>query len=103
VGEPFSSGTTGAPQRRADRVLSRFNPLRTTKGGLFAGTRTGIDIEERKQAEERVQKRKCGVARGNRSLVDVRGHRWSSQALGKGLAQAAKVAPMDSTVSHFLG
>jgi formate hydrogenlyase transcriptional activator len=78
--------------------LSRFNPLRDDEGRIIRWYATGIDIEDRKQAEERVQKENVALREEiDRSSMfkEIVG---SSQALGEVLAQAAKVAPMDSTV-----
>ena len=98
-GEPFQMEQR---VRRKDGqyrwFLGRFNPLRDDEGRIIRWYGTGIDIEERKQAEERVQKENVAL----REEID---HSWmfeeivgSSQALREVLAQAAKVAPMDSTV-----
>jgi len=78
--------------------LGRFNPLRDDEGRIIRWYATGIDIEERKQAEERVKKENVALREEidhSSMFEEIVG---SSQALGKVLAQAAKVAPMDSTV-----
>src|SRR2546422_716177 len=78
--------------------LSLFNPLRDDEGRIIRWYATGIDIEERKQAEERVKKENVALREEidhSSMFEDIVG---SSQALGNVLAQAAKVAPMDSTV-----
>ncbi len=78
--------------------LAHFNPLRDDEGRIIRWYATGIDIEDRKQAEERVQKENVALRDEiDRSSMfeEIVG---SSQALRKVLAQAAKVAPMDSTV-----
>jgi formate hydrogenlyase transcriptional activator len=98
-GEPFQ---VEQRVRRKDGqyrwFLARFNPLRDDEGRIIRWYATGIDIEERKQAEERVQKENVALREEiHRSSMfeEIVG---SSQALRKVLAQAAKVAPMDSTV-----
>jgi len=98
-GEPFQ---VEQRVRRKDGqyrwFLSRFNPLRDDEGRIIRWYATGIDIEDRKQAEERVQKENVALREEiDRSSMfkEIVG---SSQALGEVLAQAAKVAPMDSTV-----
>jgi formate hydrogenlyase transcriptional activator len=98
-GEPFQ---VEQRVRRKDGqyrwFLARFNPLRDDEGRIIRWYATGIDIEDRKQAEERVQKENVALREEiDRSSMfkEIVG---SSQALGEVLAQAAKVAPMDSTV-----
>ena len=98
-GEPFQ---VEQRVRRKDGqyrwFLSRFNPLRDDEGRIIRWYATGIDIEDRKQAEERVQKENVALREEidhSSMFEEIVG---SSQALGKVLAQAAKVAPMDSTV-----
>jgi formate hydrogenlyase transcriptional activator len=98
-GEPFQ---VEQRVRRKDGqyrwFLAHFNPLRDDEGRIIRWYATGIDIEERKQAEERVQKENVALREEiHRSSMfeEIVG---SSQALRKVLAQAAKVAPMDSTV-----
>ena len=98
-GEPFQ---VEQRVRRKDGqyrwFLSRFNPLRDDEGRIIRWYATGIDIEDRKQAEEKVQKENVALREEidhSSMFEEIVG---SSQALGKVLAQAAKVAPMDSTV-----
>jgi formate hydrogenlyase transcriptional activator len=98
-GEPFQ---VEQRVRRKDGqyrwFLSRFNPLRDDEGRIIRWYATGIDIEDRKQAEERVQKENVALREeiDHSSMFDeIVG---SSQALRKVLGQAARVAPMDSTV-----
>ena len=59
----LSSGESFQVEQRVRRkdgqyrwFLGRFNPLRDDEGRIIRWYATGIDIEERKQAEERVQK-----------------------------------------------
>jgi formate hydrogenlyase transcriptional activator len=98
-GEPFQ---VEQRVRRKDGqyrwFLSRFNPLRDDEGRIIRWYATGIDIEDRKQAEERVQKENVALREQidhSSMFEEIVG---SSQALRKVLAQAARVAPMDSTV-----
>src|SRR6266403_836224 len=98
-GEPFQ---VEQRLRRKDGqyrwFLARFNPLRDDEGRIIRWYATGIDIEDRKQAEERVQKENVALREEiDRSSMfeEIVG---SSQALRKVLGQAARVAPMDSTV-----
>ena len=101
----LSSGESFQMEQRVRRkdgqyrwFLGRFNPLRDDEGRIIRWYGTGIDIEERKQAEERVQKENVALREEidhSSMFEEIVG---SSQALGKVLAQAAKVAPMDSTV-----
>ena len=98
-GEPFQ---VEQRVRRKDGqyrwFLARFNPLRDDEGRIIRWYATGIDIEERKQAEERVQKENVVLREEidcSSMFDEIVG---SSQALRKVLAQAAKVAPVDSTV-----
>jgi formate hydrogenlyase transcriptional activator len=98
-GEPFQ---VEQRVRRKDGqyrwFLSRFNPLRDDEGRIIRWYATGIDIEDRKRAEEKVQKENVALREEiDRSSMfeEIVG---SSQALRKVLAQAARVAPMDSTV-----
>ena len=101
----LSSGESFQVEQRVRRkdgqyrwFLARFNPLRDDEGRIIRWYGTGIDIEERKQAEERVQKENVALREEidhSSMFEEIVG---SSQALRKVLAQAAKVAPMDSTV-----
>jgi formate hydrogenlyase transcriptional activator len=98
-GEPFQ---VEQRVRRKDGqyrwFLAHFNPLRDDEGRIIRWYATGIDIEDRKQAEEKVQKENVALREEiDRSSMfeEIVG---SSQALRKVLAQAARVAPMDSTV-----
>jgi formate hydrogenlyase transcriptional activator len=98
-GEPFQ---VEQRVRRKDGqyrwFLARFNPLRDDEGRIIRWYATGIDIEDRKRAEEKVQKENVALREEiDRSSMfeEIVG---SSQALRKVLAQAARVAPMGSTV-----
>ena len=101
----FSGGEPFQVEQRVRRkdgqyrwFLARINPLRDDEGRIIRWYATGFDIEERKQAEERVQKENVALREEidhSSMFEEIVG---SSQALRKVLAQAAKVAPMDSTV-----
>jgi formate hydrogenlyase transcriptional activator len=98
-GEPFDAELRA---RRKDGqyrwFLVRYNPLRDDEGRTIRWYATGIDIEDRKQAEERVQKENLALREEidhSSMFEEIVG---SSEALRKVLAQVAKVAPVDSTV-----
>ena len=98
-GEPFQAELRA---RRKDGqyhwFLIRYNPLRDEDGRIIRWYATGTDIEDRKQAEERVQKENLALREEidhSSMFEEIVG---SSEALRKVLAQVAKVAPVDSTV-----
>jgi PAS domain S-box-containing protein len=98
-GEPFEAELRA---RRKDGqyrwFLVRYNPLRDDEGRIIRWYATGTDIEDRKQAEERVQKENLALREEidhSSMFEEIVG---SSEALRKVLAQVAKVAPVDSTV-----
>src|SRR2546426_2217427 len=78
--------------------LIRYNPLRDEKGQTIRWYATGTDIQDRKQAEERVRSENLALREEiDRSSMfeEIVG---SSEALRRVLAEVAKVAPTDSTV-----
>src|SRR6266446_2432798 len=78
--------------------LIQYNPLRDEQGQILHWYATGTDIEERKQAEERVRKENLALREEidhSSMFEEIVG---SSPALRTVLAQVAKVAPTDSTV-----
>jgi formate hydrogenlyase transcriptional activator len=78
--------------------LIKYNPLRDEQGQILRWYATGTDIEERKQAEERVRKENLALREEidhSSMFEEIVG---SSPALRTVLAQVAKVAPTDSTV-----
>jgi formate hydrogenlyase transcriptional activator len=78
--------------------LIRYNPLHDEQGHVIRWYATGTDIEDRKQAEERVRKENLALREEidhSSMLEEIVG---SSEALRKVLAQVAKVASTDSTV-----
>ena len=98
-GEPFEAELRA---RRKDGqyrwFLVRYNPLRNESGEILRWYATGTDIEDRKQAEERVRNENLALRDEiDRSFMfeEIVG---SSRGLRRVLAQVAKVAPTDSTV-----
>jgi formate hydrogenlyase transcriptional activator len=98
-GEPFEAELR---VRRKDGqyrwFLVRYNPLRDEQGNIIRWYATGTDIQDRKQAEERIRSENLAL----REEID---RSWmfeeivgSSEALRRVLSQVAKVAPTDSTV-----
>src|SRR5467141_2956477 len=78
--------------------LVRYNPLRDDQGHIIRWYATGTDIEDRKQAEERIRDENLAL----REQID---HAFmfeeivgSSPALQNVLSSIVKVAPTDSTV-----
>ena len=78
--------------------LFRYNPLRDDEGRLIRWYATGIDIEDRKQAEERIHNENMALREEIDRTSMFEEIVGSSNALRKVLQQVAKVAPMDSTV-----
>jgi formate hydrogenlyase transcriptional activator len=80
------------------RFLIAYNPIRDEQGRLVHWYATGIDIEDRRQAEERMGQENFAlrVEIDHSSMFEeiIR----SSPALSKMLGLVAKVAPTDSTV-----
>jgi formate hydrogenlyase transcriptional activator len=98
-GEPFEVELRA---RRKDGqyrwFLVRYNPLRDDEGSIIRWYVTGIDIEDRKQAEERVQKENLALREEidhSSMFEEIVG---SSAALSQVQAQVTRVAPVDSTV-----
>ena len=78
--------------------LIRYNPLQDNEGRIVRWYATGTDIEDRKQAEERLREENLVLREEiDRSSMfeEIVG---SSEALRKVLSQVAKVAKADSTV-----
>ena len=78
--------------------LLRYNPLRDDEGRIIRWYATGIDIEDRKQAEEKIRNENMALREeidGASMFEEIVG---SSDALRKVLQQVAKVAPVNSTV-----
>jgi formate hydrogenlyase transcriptional activator len=81
--------------------LFRYNPLRDDEGRIIRWYATGIDIEDRKQAEERIQNENMALREEIDRTSMFEEIVGSSASLCKVLKQVAKVAPMDSTVLIF--
>jgi formate hydrogenlyase transcriptional activator len=78
--------------------LFRYNPLRDDEGRIIRWYATGIDIEDRKQAEERIRNENMALREEIDRASMFEEIVGSSDALRKILQQVAKVAPMDTTV-----
>ena len=78
--------------------LIRYNPFRDEQGHLVRWYATGTDIEDRKQAEERIRNENLALREEIDRASMFEEIVGSSEALRKVLAQVAKVAPTDSTV-----
>ena len=78
--------------------LVRYHPLRDDDGRVIRWYATGIDIDDRKQVEERVQKENLALREEIDTASMFEEIVGSSAALRKVLGQVAKVAAVDSTV-----
>jgi formate hydrogenlyase transcriptional activator len=78
--------------------LFRYNPLRDDEGRIIRWYATGIDIEDRKQAEERMRNENMALREEIDHTSMFEEIVGSSFELRKVLQHLAKVAPMDSTV-----
>ena len=78
--------------------LIRSNPLRNEQGSIVRRYITATDIEDRKQAEERVRRENIALREEVDKASMFEEIVGSSNALRKVLLQIAKVAPTDSTV-----
>jgi formate hydrogenlyase transcriptional activator len=99
IGEPFEIEQR---TRRSDGeyrwFLIRYNPLRDDNGHVIRWYATGTDIEDRKQAEEKMRNENLALREviADSSMFDeIVG---SSESLRRVLSQVAKVARTDSTV-----
>ena len=78
--------------------LTHYNPFHDEQGRLVRWYATGTDIEDRKRAEERTRNENVALREEidhSSMFEEIVG---SSAALGRVLAEVAKVAPTDSTV-----
>jgi formate hydrogenlyase transcriptional activator len=78
--------------------LIRYNPLRDEDGRIIRWYSTGTDIDDRKRAEERMQKENLALREEidqSSMFEEIVG---SSDVIRKILTQVTKVAPSDSTV-----
>jgi PAS domain S-box-containing protein len=78
--------------------LNRFNPLFGDAGQIIRWYVTGVDIHDRKQAEDRVRNENIALREDIDRVSMFEEIVGSSDALRRVLAQVARVAPMDSTV-----
>jgi formate hydrogenlyase transcriptional activator len=78
--------------------LIRYNPFRDEQGRLVRWYATGTDIEDRKQAEERIRNENLALREEIDRASMFEEIVGSSEALRQVLAQVSKVAPTDSTV-----
>ena len=103
--EALARGTPFANEQRARRhdgqyrwLLNQYNPLQDAQGRLLRWYATGTDIDERKQAEERMRHENLAwredIARASMCEESV----GSSAARRRVLAHVAKVAGTDATV-----
>jgi formate hydrogenlyase transcriptional activator len=106
--ERRSGFSSGAPFEIEKRMLGkdgryhwflfRYNPLLNEKGRIARWFATATDIEDRKQAEQRMRNENLALREQidrDSMFEDIVG---SSEALRKVLRQVAKVAPSDSTI-----
>ena len=78
--------------------LVRYNPMRDEQGKVLRWYATGTDINDRKQAEERMRNKSLALREGmdrNSMFEEIVG---SSGILRRALSQVSKVAPTESTV-----
>jgi formate hydrogenlyase transcriptional activator len=78
--------------------LARFNPLRDEHGQITRWYVTGTDIEDRKQAEDRLQRENVALREEIDKTSMFEEIVGSSPALRAVLSRISKVAPSDSTV-----
>jgi formate hydrogenlyase transcriptional activator len=78
--------------------LVRYNPLRDDQGHIIRWYATGTDIEDRKQAEERVRDENLALREEIDQAFMFEDIVGSSPALQTVLSSIVKVAPTDSTV-----
>jgi formate hydrogenlyase transcriptional activator len=78
--------------------LIQYNPLRDEQGRVIRWYATGTDIDDRKQAEERLRNENLALREEIDHASMFEEIVGSSDALHTVLRQVAKVAPMDSTV-----
>lgn len=99
IGEPFEiEQRTRRNDGQYRWFLIRYNPLQDDNGHVIRWYATGTDIEDRKQAEEKMRNENLALREviADSSMFDeVVG---SSESLRRVLSQVAKVARTDSTV-----
>jgi PAS domain S-box-containing protein len=101
----LSSGTTEELELRLRKrdgsyrwFFARFNPLRDERGQITRWYFTGTDIEERKQAEDRLQRENVALREEIDKASMFEEIVGTSTALQKVLSRVSKVALTDSTV-----
>src|SRR5262249_11083921 len=101
----ISAGTSWEVEARLLRkdeqyrwFLIRSNPLQDEQGSIIRRCITATDIDDRKQAEEKVQRENVALREEVDKASMFEEIVGSSEALRKVLLQVAKVAPTDSTV-----
>ena len=78
--------------------FARFNPLRDEQGQITRWYFTGTDIEDRKLAEDRLQRENVALREEIDKTSMFEEIVGSSPALQAVLSRISKVAPSDSTV-----
>jgi PAS domain S-box-containing protein len=78
--------------------LARYNPVRDDKGKIMRWYVAGTDIEDRKQAEEKLQQENVALREEIDQTSMFEEIVGSSPALTSVLSRISKVAPTDSTV-----
>jgi formate hydrogenlyase transcriptional activator len=79
-------------------LLVHYNPLRDQAGDVIRWYATATDIEDRKQAEERMRNENIALREEIDRFAMYEAIVGSSEALRRVLSQVRKVAPTDSTV-----
>jgi PAS domain S-box-containing protein len=79
-------------------LLVHYNPLRDEAGDVIRWYATATDIEDRKQAEERMRNENIALREEIDRFAMYEAIVGSSEALRRVLSQISKVAPTDSTV-----
>src|SRR6267142_501080 len=98
-GKPFELEQRGLGKDGKYRwFLVRYNPLRDDQGHIIRWYATGTDIEDRKQAEERMRDENLALREQIDQAFMFEDIVGSSPALQNVLSSIVKVAPTDSTV-----
>jgi PAS domain S-box-containing protein len=98
-GKPFEVEQRGLGKDGKYRwFLIRYNPLRDDQGHIIRWYATGTDIEDRKQAEERMRNENLALREQIDQAFMFEEIVGSSSALQTVLSSIVKVAPTDSTV-----
>ena len=108
LGERDAALSRGVPfdyERRVRRrdgqyrwLLVHYNPLRDESGDVIRWYATATDIDDRKQAEERMRNENIALREEIDRFAMYEAIVGSSEALRRVLSQISKVAPTDSTV-----